>query len=119
MVFTCVTDTGRLVWEIINSNNIQSYHSPTQINIFTAMDIFTVTLVNVTNSSTYRSTAVGHNVSVDYNNTEVSCSDGPVSSNFKQQLSIVIGTIQDFNQKLLCILIFMQISHLHHLHLST
>ena len=120
VVFTCVTDTGRLIWEIINSNNIQSYHSPTQINIFTAMDIFTVTLVNVTNSSTYWSTAVGHNVSVDYNNTEVSCSDGYLFSNvIKQQLSIVIGKIPDFNQKLLCILIFMQIYHLHHLHLST
>ena len=119
VVFTCVTDTGRLVWELVNSNYKQSFHSPTQINMLITMDIFTLTLLNVTNSSTYQSTAVGHNVSVDYNNTEVSCSDGPVSSNFKQQLSIVIGKIPDFNQKLLCILIFIQIYHLHHLHLST
>ena len=94
MVFTCVTtDTGRLVWELINSNYKQSFHSPTQINIPITLDIFTLTLLNVTNSSTYQSTAVVHNVSVDYNNTEVSCSDNSVSLDFKQQLSIVIGKI--------------------------
>ena len=91
VVFTCVTDTGRLVWELVNSNYKQSFHSPTQINMLITMDIFTLTLLNVTNSSTYQSTAVGHNVSVDYNNTEVSCRDNSASSNFKQQLSIVIG----------------------------
>ena len=94
MVFTCVTDTGRLVWELINSNYKQSFHSPTLINMLISMDIFTLTLLSVTNSSTYRSTAVGHNVSVDYNHTEVSCSDNSASSNFKQQLSIVIGKIK-------------------------
>ena len=96
MVFTCVTDTGRLVWELINSNYKQSFHSPTQINMPITLDIFTLTLVSVTNSSIYQSTAVAHNISVDYNHTEVSCSDNSLSSEFKQQLSIVIGKITRF-----------------------
>ena len=91
VVFTCVTDTGRLIWGVDETK--QSFHSPSLLNIPITLDIFTLTLLNVTNSSTYWSTAVVHNVSVDYNNTEVSCSDSSVSSNFKQQLSIAIGKI--------------------------
>ena len=34
VVFTCVTDTGRLLWDIINSTNTlqQLFHSPAQLN---------------------------------------------------------------------------------------
>ena len=87
MVFTCVTtDTGRLVWDLTH-NIIQSFHSPAQINIPVTVDIFTLTLVSVTNSNTYQSTAVAHNVSVDYNGAKVSCSDVALSS----KLSAIIG----------------------------
>ena len=45
MVFTCVTDTGRLKWDI--NNQIQSFHSPMQLNIPVAKDIFITVLRNV------------------------------------------------------------------------
>ena len=89
MVFTCVTtDTGRLVWDLTHNNIKQSFHSPAQINIPVTVDIFTLTLVSVTNSNTYQSTAVAHNVSVDYNGAKVSCSDDIVLSS---KLSATIG----------------------------
>ena len=90
MVFTCVTDTGRLVWEVHKTK--QSFHSPTQINIPITLDIFTVTLLSVTNSNTYRSIAVAQNISVNYNWTFVKCIDSGVStSTNNKQLNIVIG----------------------------
>ena len=88
VVFTCVTDTGRLVWVPINPINKHSFHSSTQKPV--TKDIFTLTLLNVTNSSTYRSTATAHNISVGYDGTEVSCTDGPILSSNK--LSIKIST---------------------------
>ena len=88
VVFTCVTDTGRLVWEINKTK--QTFHSPALLNIPIKLDIFTLTLLNVTNSNTYQSTAFVHNVSVDYNWTSVKCIDGGQSSDNKQ-LNIIIG----------------------------
>ena len=89
MVFTCVTtDTGRLVWDLTHNNIKHSFHSPSQINIPITVDIFTLTLVSVTSSNTYHSTAVAHNVSVDYNGAKVSCSDNVVLSS---KLSSIIG----------------------------
>ena len=88
VVFTCVTDTGRLVWEVKKTK--QTFHSPALLNIPIPLDIFTLTLLNVTNSNTYQSTAVAHNISVDYNWTFVQCIDGGQSSNNKQ-LNIIIG----------------------------
>ena len=87
MVFTCVTDTGRLLWNFTHNNFKQSFHSPSQINIPVTVDIFILTLVSVTNSNTYQSTAVAHNVSVDYNGAKVSCSDVVLSS----EQSAIIG----------------------------
>ena len=89
MVFTCVTDTGRLLWEINDSNNRHSFHSPDKINMSVLLNSFTLTLLSVTNNSIYRSTAVAHNISVDYNGTKVSCSDDQVLN--PKQLSIIIG----------------------------
>ena len=90
-MFTCVTDTGRLVWEINDINGIHSFHSPAQINMSNSVNNFTLTLLSVTNNSIYQSTAVAHNISVDYNGTEVSCSDSSGSN--PKQLSIIIGKI--------------------------
>ena len=89
MVFTCVTDTGRLVWEVGKTK--QSFHSPALLNIPITLDIFTVTLLSVTNSNTYQSTAVAHNISVDYNWTSVKCIDGGLSTSNNKQLNIIIG----------------------------
>ena len=119
MVFTCVTDTGRLVWEINDINGRHSFHSPGQINMPITVKNFTVTLLSVTNNSIYQSTAVAHNISVDCNGIEVSCSDGSVLNPDHEQLSIIIGKISDLTVKLLQLCIVMQIYHLHHLHLST
>ena len=95
VVFTCVTtDTGRLVWAIINHNNRHSFQSPVQINMSLTVDRFALTLLNVTNSSIYQSTAVAHNISVDYNGTKVSCSDGHMAMN-SQMMSIIIGQESD------------------------
>ena len=89
VVFTCVTDTGRLVWKVNRTE--QSFHSPALLNIPITLDIFTLTLLSVTNSSTYLSTAVVHNISVDYNNTFVKCIDGGQSTSDNKQLNIIIG----------------------------
>ena len=89
MVFTCVTDTGRLVWEVGKTK--QSFHSPSSINTPIPLDIFTLTLLSVTNSSIYQSTAVAHNISVDYNWTSVKCIDGGLSTSNNKQLNIIIG----------------------------
>ena len=95
VAFTCVTDTGRLVWEINDSSGRQSFHSPAQINMPNTVKNFTLTLLSVTNNSIYQSTAVAHNISVDYNSTKVSCSDGSVLN--PEQLSIIIGKMSDLN----------------------
>ena len=89
MVFTCVTtDTGRLVWDLTHNNIKHSFHSPSQINIPVTVNIFTLTLVSITNNNIYQYTAVAHNVSVDYNGAKVSCSDSVVLSS---KLSAIIG----------------------------
>ena len=89
VVFTCVTDTGRLIWELINPINRHSFHSSTQNPV--TKDIFTLALLNVTNGSTYRSTATAHNIPVGYDGTAVSCSDGPVLKS--NELSVTISTL--------------------------
>ena len=89
VVFTCVTDTGRLVWKVNKTE--QSFHSQALLNIPITLDIFTLTLLNVTESSTYQSTAVAHNISVDYNWTSVKCIDGGLSTSNNKQLNIIIG----------------------------
>ena len=106
VVFTCVTDTGRLVWEINNITGRHSFHSPAQINMPITVKNFTLTLLSVTNNSIYQSTAVAHNVSVDYNGTKVSCRDGSVLNPYHEQLRIIIGKMSDLKFLLFCIIIF-------------
>ena len=89
MVFTCVTDTGRLVWKVNKTE--QSFHTPALLNIPIKLDIFTLTLLSITESNTYQSTAVAHNISVDYNRTFVECIDGGQSNSNNKQLKIIIG----------------------------
>ena len=75
VVFTCVTDTGILKWDI--NNQIQSFHSPMQLNIPVAKDIFITILrnVSVVNGSTiYKSTATAAHVPITYN-ALVICTD--------------------------------------------
>ena len=95
VVFTCVTDTGRLVWEINGTTGRHSFHSPAQINMPNTVKNFTLTLLSVTNNSIYQSTAVAHNISVDYNGIEVSCMDVQALNN--EQMSNIISKISDLN----------------------
>ena len=115
VVFTCVTDTGRLVWEINDSNNRHSFHSPAQINMSHTVKNFKLTLLSVKNNSIYQSTAVAHNISVYYNGTNISCDNGPVSN--PKKLSVIISKMLDYNFTAVCFVI--QIYLLHHLHPST
>ena len=89
VVFTCVTDTGRLIWTI-NDVISQSFHSPAHFNIAIHNDIFTLLLHNITGESnnTYHSTVTATNVSLAYNETITLCSDGPDASEEKSIVTI-------------------------------
>ena len=49
VVFTCVIDTGRLVWDI--KDTAVSFHSPALLNNAIQLDIFTITLLNITGAN--------------------------------------------------------------------
>ena len=92
MVFTCVTDTGRLVWDIKYSSI--SYHSTAQLNKVIQLDnVFNTTLLNIT-GNTYHSTATAAHVPVSYNGTTVECK-GVVSAEHnipdKAETILVVG----------------------------
>ena len=71
MVFTCVTDTGRLIWDIKHSSI--SYHSTALLNEVIQLDtVFNTTLLNIT-GNTYHSIANAAHVPVSYNGTTVEC----------------------------------------------
>ena len=84
MVFTCVTNTGKLIWSVGNGIS-QSFHSPAQLNMPIHDDIFTLLLQNVTGdtNNTYHSTVTATNVSLAYNEIIVSCSDESEASTRK------------------------------------
>ena len=77
VVFTCVTDTGKLLWRIININNQYLFSNPGQINMNVTKDIFTLVLLNVTgtNTSIIWSTATAHHVPLYYSERNISCFD--------------------------------------------
>ena len=79
VVFTCVTDTGRLIWDITSHMHTHSYsyHSPAQLTDPSAYhEIFIITLHNITgeNNNTYHSTATAVHVPITYNRSTVECS---------------------------------------------
>ena len=97
MVFTCVTDTGRLTWDIsLHNNNIlqQMFHSPAQLNKDIVQDIFNITLHNITGESdnTYHSTVFTVHVPITYNGTIVECNGqaNALGTN-KSDRTIIIG----------------------------
>ena len=75
VVFTCVTDTAPLVWSTSVNEVVKVYHSPDQVNqpAVNIGGILTVKLVNTTGR--FESTATAHNVSLDYNGVNVTCSE--------------------------------------------
>ena len=70
VVFTCVTDTGQLVWRSNGHNFL--YYSAGQLseNVY----IFTTKLSNVS-GMIFMSTATVHNVQLSHNGTVITCSD--------------------------------------------
>ena len=92
MVFTCVTDTGRLIWTVNNDSHVQSFHMISQIKMIVKKQIFELELVNVTGveNETYISTATAHNVLPDYNGTRIACVDGD-QTNTSMTLYVLIG----------------------------
>ena len=93
VVFTCVTDTGRLVWEIKDST--VSFHSPAHLNNAIQLDIFTITLLNITGNM-YHSIATVVHVPINYNGTTVACSSGQTDVESETKRSILtIGIIID------------------------
>ena len=78
VVFTCVTDTGKLLWTVNSVDAVSSFHSINQIKMPVTEQIFDLELVNVTgiDNKTYLSTATANNVLPDYNGTTITCMDG-------------------------------------------
>ena len=60
VVFTCVTDTGRVIWIVNNNVDLVSLHSINQIKMIVTKQIFKLLLVNVTgiDNKIYLSTAM-------------------------------------------------------------
>ena len=92
VVFTCVTDTGRLTWDIKDST--VSFHSPALLNNTIQLDtVFSVTLLNIT-GNIYYSTATAVHVPINYGTT-VACSSGQtdVESEIKRSI-LIIGKLK-------------------------
>ena len=93
-MFTCVTDTGYLVWQLIegtsylfsNTNDQQTHHE---------FDIFTLNLTKITGSTLVSTATVDHAL-LEHNGTVISCGDSanpkPVG-NTKQQTVLISGNI--------------------------
>ena len=78
VVFTCITDTGRLVWSVNNNNEL--FYLPGQVSeIGRTRDIFTLRLISVT-GSVFVSTATAHNVSYGSNGINITCIDSDIIS---------------------------------------
>ena len=74
VTYTCVTDTGELVWRENNSQQVlfaEYIHSPQQL------DIFTVNLTKIS-GMVIESTATISNVLLQHNSTILSCSDNAI-----------------------------------------
>ena len=69
-MFTCITDTGSLSWDVNGSNNV--FYQAGQSSM--SLDIFTLNLLSVSGMM-FVSTATVHNVSIEDDGKAISCSD--------------------------------------------
>ena len=74
VVFTCVTDTGQLIWDLGPTVN-QFYYNINQLNVPVTRDIFKLVLQNIS-GSTFLSTASTMHISLNYSRQNVICKDG-------------------------------------------
>ena len=87
MIFTCVTDTGRLVWRINDNNHL--YFSSGQVSqVIPIADIFTLQLINVT-GSVFISTTTAHNVSLDIDGINVTCTDSEIYADAAMRIDTI------------------------------
>ena len=96
VVFTCVTDTGYLVWQLIegtsylyrNTKDQQTHHQ---------FDIFTLNLTKIT-GSTLVSTATVYNVLLEHNGTVISCGDSanPIPVSITKKQTVLISGIYSY-----------------------
>ena len=91
VVFTCVTDTGRLDWTFSKSVT-QTFFKANQIIIGIPLNksVFTVILHNISgddNNTFWSTSTVRHHVPLNFSET-VSCSDGPGRNITEHNISV-------------------------------
>ena len=91
VTYTCVTDTGQLVWRENNKHQALftiNYHPPQQL------DILTVNLTNIS-GMVIVSTATINNVLLEHNGTVLVCSDNviPQLADTTNRTVIILGEI--------------------------
>ena len=88
VVYSCITDTGYLVWYITGEER-QLYESGPVPQV-THKDIFTLQLITV-NGSVLISTATVPNVSLEYDGKNITCGDSVViTANTNEQMKTII-----------------------------
>ena len=91
MVFTCVTDTGLLIWSTSVNEHVKVYHSSDQVNEPAVNLGGILTLKLVTTRGQFESTATAHNVSPDYNGVSITCSSNIGDTQSNNSITIAIG----------------------------
>ena len=91
VIYTCVTDTGQLVWRENNKDQVlfnTNYHLPQQL------DVFTVNLTSIS-GMVIVSTATINNVLIHHSGTVLTCSDNVIAqlSNMNKRTLRISGMI--------------------------
>ena len=76
LVFTCITDTGALIWGSDGTTQIAVFFEADQLNSTENLGIFTLSYINITGNTSFVSTATVYNVSIEDDGTIIICSDG-------------------------------------------
>ena len=82
-MFTCITDTGSLTWDINGTNEV--FYQEGQLS--GSLDIFTLNLISVSGMM-FVSTATAHNVSIESDGKALSCSD---NNQTKSNLAVTLS----------------------------
>ena len=91
MVFTCVTDTGQLIWEN-DDGLIKSYFSTSQVGDDAVSDfggIFLLKFIHANSNGTFVSTATVQTITLTDDGKNITCRDKLVDgSDIKAKISI-------------------------------
>ena len=74
LVFTCVTNTSSLLWNMNGTTQNSFFYEQEQLQSTETLDIFSINLISIT-GTTFVSTATVHNVSIEDDKTIITCSD--------------------------------------------